>query len=58
MKVRTADSPMNVFTKQIHAEPVMLVLAPILLLTWGYFAFFAGPPSPERVSEPHEFGAI
>jgi len=49
---------MSVFTKQIHAEPVMFVLAPILLLTWGYFAFFTGTPSPERVSKPHELTAI
>jgi len=36
----------------------MVVVAPLIFLTWGYFAFFAGTPSPESVNETHELGAI
>lgn len=43
---------MSVFTKQIDSTPVMLVIAPLVFLTWGYFAFF-GESSPPPVSKPY-----
>ena len=49
---------MNVFTKQRDSTAIMLVLAPLVFLTWGYFAFF-GESSPAPVNKsyaPDEIG--
>ena len=44
---------MNAFTKQrTIPKNVMLVVAPLVFLTWGYFAFF-GESSPAPASKPY-----
>ncbi len=44
---------MNAFTKQrTIPKSIMLVVAPLVFLTWGYFAFF-GESSPAPASKPY-----